>query len=70
MMVVFKLLGNRYSNRVFILCCRYLDNNNITSVPENSFKRLKILSNLRLDANLLTKIPVKALSRVRTLEAM
>lgn len=49
---------------------RYMDNNLISEVPENSFKSLKMLRSLRLNANLLKEIPVTALNQARNLRAM
>ena len=49
---------------------RYLDANRIKRVPDNSFRTLKNLKQLRLDANQITKVPVVALNQARMLEAM
>ena len=68
---VFRNTGNLFSTCVlFPSNFSYLDANRIKRVPDNSFKTLKHLKQLRLDVNQLTEIPVVALNQAKMLEAM
>lgn len=53
-----------------INCLRQLDGNAITHIDELSLKTLNNLKNLRLEGNLLEKIPTEALMGLSSLEAL
>jgi len=47
-----------------------MDNNAISIVPDNSFRHLQHLQQLRLDSNNLHEIPVTAINMARALTAL